>query len=58
MFRVMVEGPPRDLHPILRDEIYRIVCEAIRNAFRHAQASRVEAEDYIQRKSAPGTDPG
>ncbi len=43
-FRVMVEGPPRNLHPILRDEIYRIAREALRNAYRHAQASRIEAE--------------
>ena len=43
-FRVTVEGVPRNLHPILRDEIYRIAREALRNAFRHAQASRVEAE--------------
>ena len=35
-FRVTVEGEPRDLHPILRDEIYRIAAEALRNAFHHA----------------------
>ena len=28
-FRVTVEGEPRDLHPILRDEIYRIAAEAL-----------------------------
>jgi len=43
-FRVMVEGPSRNLHPILRDEIYRIAREAVRNAFRHAQAREIEAE--------------
>jgi len=43
-FRVSVEGEPRDLHPILRDEIYRIAAEALRNAFRHAQARQVEVE--------------
>ena len=43
-FRVAVEGGPRDLHPILRDEIYRISAEALRNAFRHAQARQVEVE--------------
>jgi signal transduction histidine kinase len=41
---LVVEGTPRNLNPILRDEIYRIACEAARNAFRHAQASRIEAE--------------
>jgi signal transduction histidine kinase/ligand-binding sensor domain-containing protein len=39
---VDVEGTPRDIHPILRDEIYRIAGEALRNAFRHAQAKRIE----------------
>ena len=39
-----VEGQPRDLHPIVRDEIYKIAAEALRNAFRHAQAGRVEVE--------------
>jgi len=43
-FRVSVEGTPRGLHPVLRDEIYRIAREALRNAFRHAQASQIEAE--------------
>src|ERR1700680_2751436 len=43
-FHVSIEGTPRDLHPILRDDIYRIAREALRNAFRHAQASKVEAE--------------
>jgi signal transduction histidine kinase/ligand-binding sensor domain-containing protein len=42
--RVDVEGEPRDLHPILRDEVYRIASEALRNAFHHAQADRVEVE--------------
>jgi ligand-binding sensor domain-containing protein/signal transduction histidine kinase len=43
-FHVAVEGPPRDLHPILRDEIYAIAREAVRNAFRHAQAHDIEAQ--------------
>ena len=43
-FRVVVEGAPRELHPILRDEIYQIAREAVRNAFRHAQALHIEAE--------------
>ena len=30
-FRVDVQGQSRDLHPILRDEIYRIAAEALRN---------------------------
>ena len=43
-FQVVVEGEPRDLHPIVRDEIYKIAAEALRNAFRHAHATRVEVE--------------
>ena len=41
-FHVEVEGTPRELQPILRDEVYRIAGETLRNAFRHAQAHRVE----------------
>ncbi|HEX2454687.1 MAG TPA: triple tyrosine motif-containing protein, partial [Vicinamibacterales bacterium] len=43
-FSVAVEGKTRDLHPIARDEIYKITAEALRNAYRHAHASRVEVE--------------
>jgi signal transduction histidine kinase len=44
VFRAEVEGTPRNLHPILRDEVYRIAREALRNAFRHAGARRIEVE--------------
>jgi signal transduction histidine kinase len=30
--------------PIVRDEIYRIASEALRNAFRHAEAQQIEVE--------------
>jgi signal transduction histidine kinase len=43
-FCVQVEGEPRDLAPLLKDEVYRIGCEALRNAFQHACASRIEVE--------------
>jgi signal transduction histidine kinase/ligand-binding sensor domain-containing protein len=43
-FRVAVEGEARNLHPILRDEIYKIAAEALRNAFRHSQARQIEIE--------------
>ena len=41
---VDVEGTPRALKPIVRDEIYRIAGEALRNAFRHAAATQIELE--------------
>jgi signal transduction histidine kinase len=43
-FKVVVEGISRNLHPILRDEVYRLAAEALRNAFRHAAAENVEVE--------------
>jgi signal transduction histidine kinase len=42
--RVIVEGTPRQLHPIIRDEAYRIGREALANAFRHARANKIEIE--------------
>jgi signal transduction histidine kinase len=44
LFEMEVEGSPRNLHPVLRDEVYRITGEALRNAFRHARAQRIEVE--------------
>ena len=41
---VKVEGTPTSLDPIVRDEAYRIMTEAIRNAIRHANARRIEVE--------------
>ena len=37
--RVDVEGAVRPLHPIVRDEVYRIAGEAMRNAFQHSQGT-------------------
>jgi signal transduction histidine kinase/ligand-binding sensor domain-containing protein len=46
-FRVVVEGLPRALHPVIRDDVYRIGREALVNAFRHSRANRIEVEvDY------------
>jgi len=44
VFRVTVEGASRNLHTILRDDVYRIAAEAIRNAFKHAHARQIEVE--------------
>jgi signal transduction histidine kinase len=43
-FHLVVEGPTRDLHPIVRDELYRLIQEALRNAFKHAAAHHIETE--------------
>ncbi|HEU4510238.1 MAG TPA: histidine kinase [Pyrinomonadaceae bacterium] len=43
-YRIVVEGTPRQLHPLIRDEAYRIVREALTNAFRHAKANKIEVE--------------
>jgi signal transduction histidine kinase/ligand-binding sensor domain-containing protein len=41
---VEVQGRPRSLHPVVRDDVFRIVGEALRNAFRHAQPTQIEVE--------------
>jgi signal transduction histidine kinase len=43
-YSVIVEGTPRQLHPIIRDEAYRIGREALTNAFRHSRGSKIEVE--------------
>jgi signal transduction histidine kinase len=43
-YRVIVEGEQRPLHPLLRDDVYRIGREALINAFRHARAKQIEVE--------------
>lgn len=43
-FRIIVDGAPRTLHPLMRDEVYRIGREALINAFRHARANHIEVE--------------
>src|SRR6266404_2963219 len=49
-FGTVVEGPTRHLRPIIRDELYRITREALRNAFSHAGAHRIEVEiTYAER---------
>ncbi len=47
--RVQVEGTPQPLNPIVRDEVYRIGIEALRNAVRHAKARQIEVElQYLE----------
>jgi signal transduction histidine kinase len=49
-FHVQVEGTTRDLAPLVRDEVHRIAGETLRNAFRHAQAERIEVEISYDRR--------
>jgi signal transduction histidine kinase len=49
-FSVAVEGESRDLHPIIRDEIYNVAAEALRNAFRHARARSIGVEIRYERQ--------
>jgi signal transduction histidine kinase len=44
LFDLIEEGERRTLCPATQDEVCRIVVELMRNAFRHANAARVEAE--------------
>src|SRR5262249_8617770 len=43
-FSIQVEGPPQSLHPIVRDEVYRIAAESLRNAFKHSGSRCIEVE--------------
>jgi len=64
-FHVLVLGSAQQLHPVIRDEIYRIGREALVNAYRHSRASRIEVElEYgarrfrlIVRDNGRGIDP-
>jgi signal transduction histidine kinase/ligand-binding sensor domain-containing protein len=65
-FHIQVEGATRDLSPMVRDEVYRITAEALRNAIRHAAATQIEVDiryDEQQlrvriRDNGKGVDPG
>jgi signal transduction histidine kinase/ligand-binding sensor domain-containing protein len=58
-FALTVEGETRDMHPIVRDEVYRIGYEAIRNACTHSQGANLSvglsyARDLTLRVSDDG----
>jgi ligand-binding sensor domain-containing protein len=62
---VSTYGMDREIHPIARDEIYRIGYEAIRNACAHSGGTTIEIDLYYKRRSlllevhdnGPGIDP-
>jgi signal transduction histidine kinase/ligand-binding sensor domain-containing protein len=41
-FSLVVEGTAREMHPVVRDEVYRVAYEAIRNACAHSGGNKVE----------------
>jgi signal transduction histidine kinase len=43
-FALVLEGTARRIHPIVRDEVFRIGYEAIRNACSHSGGSRLEVD--------------
>jgi signal transduction histidine kinase/ligand-binding sensor domain-containing protein len=43
-YRVVVEGKPRELTAVIRNEAYRIAREAVFNGYRHANAANIETE--------------
>jgi signal transduction histidine kinase/ligand-binding sensor domain-containing protein len=54
-----VSGQIREMHPIVRDEVYRIGYEAIRNACVHSQATQLRVElSYAQDLSLRISDNG
>ena len=54
-----VIGEPKELHPIVRDEVYRIGYEAIRNSIVHSNASLLRVElRYEQNLSVRVKDDG
>jgi signal transduction histidine kinase/ligand-binding sensor domain-containing protein len=55
----VAEGKATEMHPIVRDEIYRIGYEAIRNACQHSEATRLEVHlSYSRDLSLRITDNG
>jgi signal transduction histidine kinase len=64
-YRVIVDGKPRVLHPLIRDEVYRIGRDALVNAFHHSRPRNVEVQlkyaakqlRILVRDDGPGIDP-
>ena len=64
-YRVIVDGKPRLLHPLIRDEVYRIGRDAVVNAFHRSRTRNVEVQlkyaakqlRIVVRDDGPGIDP-
>jgi signal transduction histidine kinase len=48
-FRVIVEGEPQPLSPMIQEEVFPIARELLQNAFHHAHAKEIEAELHYGR---------
>jgi signal transduction histidine kinase len=46
----VTEGVARPLNPLVREDTYRIIREALRNAFTHSKAQRIEVEIVYEEK--------
>jgi len=46
-FELISEGDPRQIDPLVRDEVYRICREALSNAFRHGYAKHVSVKIHF-----------
>ncbi len=57
-FRIIVDGRQRPLHPLLRDDVYRIGRVALINAIRHARARNIEVELTYFRAPIAGSGAG
>ena len=44
VFRLSISGTPKKLDPVLFNELYLIAREALFNAFKHSQATKIEVE--------------
>jgi signal transduction histidine kinase len=48
--RILVMGQPKALKPVIQEQIYMILREALLNALRHSEATSIEAEVEYQRR--------
>jgi signal transduction histidine kinase len=55
--RVLEGGQSKRLHPLIRDEVYRMAAEALRNALKHSGATQMQMElRYDVREFTEGDD--